>query len=402
MFDEQHQFLGSFGMFTDITDRKQAEEALRLSSERLQLATRAARIGIWDWDIPRNELVWDESMYHLYGLRSGDFGEAYDAWIRTVHPEDKARTDGEIQAALRGEREYAPEFRIVRADGSIRYIKADSRTIRDPEGKPLRMIGTNIDITEIKRAEEEIRKLNEELEQRVAERTAALQATNKELEGFSYSVSHDLRAPLRAVAGFSRILQEEYKSSLDAEGQRLLDQVNQGATRMGRLIDDILAFSRMSRTKMGTQVVDMTAMARDVFADLQASAADRKIRFTLNALPPAMGDLAMLRQVWSNLLGNAVKYTAQREEAIIEVSGSFQGNELVYCVKDNGAGFDMQYANKLFGVFQRLHTDAQFEGTGIGLAIVRRVLERHSGRVWAEGKVNQGATFHFALPCPTK
>lgn len=167
---------------------------------------------------------------------------------------------------------------------------------------------------------------------------------------------------------------------------------------MGQLIDDILAFSRMSRSKMGTEPVDMTAMARDIFAELQANAPGRKLRFVLNELPPAKCDRTMVRQVWSNLLDIAIKYTAPREEAVIRVSGSVQGNENIYCVKDNGAGFDIQHAGKLFGVFQRLHSTREFEGTGIGLAIVQRIVTRHGGRVWAEAKVDEGATFHFALP----
>ena len=167
---------------------------------------------------------------------------------------------------------------------------------------------------------------------------------------------------------------------------------------MGHLIDDILAFSRMARYTMGVERVDMTALAREVFGELQATVPERKIRFVLDTLPPAVCDRVMLRQVWSNLLGNAIKYTAPKEQAVIEVFGAVQGNEQVYGVKDNGAGFDMQYASKLFGVFQRLHSAEQFEGTGIGLAIVRRIIERHGGRVSAEGKVDQGATFQFALP----
>lgn len=225
-----------------------------------------------------------------------------------------------------------------------------------------------------------------------------LEASNKELEAFSYSVSHDLRAPLRAITGFSQLLQEQLRSGIDPKAQRYLDSIGRSAERMDQLIDDILAFSRMSRTSMNVGQVDMTALAREVYDELKAGAPERNIRFALHQLPGAAGDFAMLRQVWSNLLGNAVKYTAQRAEAQIEVEGAGQAGEVVYSVKDNGAGFDMQYAGKLFGVFQRLHSPNQFEGTGIGLAIVQRIVARHGGRVWAEGEVDRGATLHFALP----
>jgi PAS domain S-box-containing protein len=396
IFDDEHRFMGSIAMLTDITKRKQAEDALLLSSERLQLATRVANIGIWDWDIVKNELVWDDSMYQLYDIRKGDFGGAYDAWIRTIHPDDKAHTDGEIQAALRGEREYAPEFRIVRTDDTIRYIKADSWTIRDPEGKPLRMIGTNIDITDRKQVEVKIRTLNQELEQRVAERTAQLESTNKELEAFSYSVSHDLRSPLRAIDGFCHILLDDYTDKLDDEGKRLLNVVRDNTGRMGQLIDDILNFSRTGRTEMTYSEIDMEKLALEVFEELRPT--DSKLRVVIEAIPRTKGDHAMMRQVFVNLVSNAIKFTRNRENAMIRVGSSIKGDEAVYYVQDNGAGFDMQYADKLFGVFQRLHAVNEFEGTGIGLAIVKRIITRHGGRVWAEGKVNEGATIYFALP----
>ncbi|HEX9876593.1 MAG TPA: response regulator [Gammaproteobacteria bacterium] len=253
------------------------------------------------------------------------------------------------------------------------------------------------EVEERRRAEDEVRGLSADLERRVGERTRELETANKELESFSYSVSHDLRAPLRAIDGFSRILEEQHSDRLNEECRRLLGVIRENSRKMGDLIDDLLEFSRLGRKPLSTAEIDMKRLAEEVFAELQAGN-ERRPKLMLSALPSAQGDATLVKQVWINLLGNAIKFSSKSQQPVIEVSGQEIGAEIVYCVKDNGAGFDMRYYDRLFGVFQRLHGEQEFAGTGVGLAIVQRVVSRHGGRVWAEGKVNEGATFYFALP----
>ncbi len=311
-------------------------------------------------------------------------------------PELRDLAPARIRQALETEIQF--EWRHRRKDGSEFpvEIRAQGFTLA---GQPC-ILSSVHDITERKRAEEEIRRLNEELERRVEERTAALQQANADLEAFAYSVSHDLRAPLRAIDGFSRILLEDYADTLDSEAQRLLGVVRNNTLKMGQLIDDLLTFSRTSRAQMRLTEVDMTALAHEVAEQLREQEPDRALDIRIGALPLARGDFAMLRQVFVNLLSNAIKFTKTRAVAVIEIDGWTEAGQNVYSVKDNGVGFDPQYADKLFGVFQRLHRIEEYGGTGIGLALVHRIITRHGGRVWAESELEKGAAFYFTVPAP--
>jgi len=250
---------------------------------------------------------------------------------------------------------------------------------------------------ELKKNEKKILAFNAELEQRVAERTAQLQAVNKELETFSYSVSHDLKAPLRAIDGFTGILIEKYQNKLGTDGQRICDVIKSSAVQMSRLIEDLLAFSHLNRTELHMSAIDMKTMANSIYYEYSLPEQRENISFTVRDIPRAFGDPSLIRQVWANLISNAVKFSSKKDHPEINIDCEADKNEIIYSISDNGAGFDMQYADKLFSVFQRLHNSAEFEGTGIGLAIVNRIINRHGGRVWAAGEPDKGAIFYFSL-----
>jgi PAS domain S-box-containing protein len=386
---EDSQVSGAVVVFRDITKEKSAQDALFQKG----LLIEQSHDAIIVWDLEHGILDWNAGSERLYGYsREHAIGKVGYELLQTRFPlpVDKFLEhltkfgfwSGDVVQTTADGREVFSSCRhqIIEVDGHRRVLQ------------------TNRDITDRKRAEDELRRLNETLEKRVEERTESLEAANKELEAFSYSVSHDLRAPLRAVDGFSRIMIEDYGNTLDDEGLRLLNVIRDSAQNMGRLIDDLLQFSRLSRKPLETGPLEIQDLAQDVYRELQSAQDALPAEFKIGEMPDSEGDRSLMRQVFINLFSNAIKYSRHADKIDVEVGGSSKNGENIYFVRDHGIGFDMKYADKLFGVFQRLHDAEQFEGTGVGLAIVHRVVTRHGGRVWAEAEPNKGATFYFSLP----
>ena len=377
----------------EITARKQTEEALRRISSRQESLLSA---------IPDIIMEVDGNKVYTWSNQAGMdfFGEDVVGKEASFFFGGDQDTYSTVQPIFNGSEDVVyVESRQRRKDGEKRLLAWWCRVLKDENGRVTGALSSARDITDLKRAQEEILRLNAELEQRVLDRTAQLETANRELEAFSYSVSHDLRAPLRAIDGFSRMVLEDYGDKLDAEGNRRLNVVRTNTQHMDQLITDLLALSRVSKSELKVSRFDMTGMARSIYHEIASPEIQEKFVFTVALLPDSAGDPALLRQVWKNLLSNAVKFTNPRDERRIEITGHTEEGMNIYSIRDTGVGFNPNYTHKLFGVFQRLHKSSEFEGNGVGLAIVQRIIHRHGGRVWAEGKVNEGATFSFSLPC---
>lgn len=383
----------------DMTERKRSRTALKQSEQRYRSLVAATTSIVWTSD-GHGRFIEPQESWAAYTGQHWPLHQLW-GWADMLHPDERG---GILESLQRAVKEHAVYHSVVLlwhvATREYRYCTLRAVPILAVDSTIREWIGTITDVHDSKRAEEAIRQANTELERRVAERTADLAAANRELEAFSYSVSHDLRAPLRAIAGFTRIVIDSEMSGLSPEAQRMMQRVGANVDRMDALISDLLSFSRMSRMPVEKRTLAPDALAREVKDEILAEHADRAVEMQVEDMPACSADPSLLRQVFVNLISNAVKYTRGRDPARIEVGCKVDEDPLkppVYFVRDNGMGFDMRYAAKLFQVFERLHSTEEAEGTGVGLALVRRIVERHGGRVWAEAEADKGACFYFTL-----
>ena len=394
--DEFGMPLRMIGVNKDISERKRGEMALRESEARFRTMADTAPVLIWISDTTKLCTWFNKPWLDFTGRTMEQ--EIGNGWAEGVHQEDFERCLSIYSTSFDSRQPFTMEYRLRRHDGDYRWFLDNGIPRFSETHEFVGYIGTCIDITERKRAEKEFQTLNEELERRVVARTAEHAAVNAELEAFSYSVSHDLRAPLRSMEGFSQALLEDYSDILDDQGKNYLHRIASACIRLAHLIDELLELSRVSRSEMHRAPVNLSTMAQVIAKELQETDSHRHVEFLIKEGLVVHGDSRLIRSMMENLIGNAWKYTSKHPRAHIEVGSTSPGDgRVVYFVKDDGAGFEMEYVNKLFGAFQRLHDANEFPGTGVGLATVQRIIHRHGGTVWAEGRPEEGATFYFTL-----
>jgi PAS domain S-box-containing protein len=378
------------GCHIDITVLKQAEERLRKSDTHLKTAQRIGKLGSWEFDLQTNQITWSDEVFRIFGRDPATEPPNFDELQQLFHPEDRDFYQQMIQTAIATAQPYDVEYRIYHPDGNLVYIQAKGEPTLDAEGVAIQLTGTVLDITDRKRAEADLLRT-----------TAQLADSNRELEAFAYSVSHDLRSPLRAIDGFSKALLEDYGDQVNEEGKNYFDRIRHNVQRMGMLIDDLLNLSRISRSKIRRVAVNLSTLVQEQLDELQDLEPERQIEFVIAPEAIVSADLTLMQVVISNLLANAWKFTSHHATARIEFGMIAQEEQVIHFVRDDGAGFDMTYSSMLFGVFQRLHDTHEFPGTGIGLATVQRAIYRHGGQVWAEAAIEQGATIYFTIPNPS-
>lgn len=406
-FAADGSFVGYVGNCTDVTQLHESAAEARRWKARYEAALLANGWISFEVERAQDRVTWAAAVESLLGFTAGELRDRA-SYTERIHPEDRRRVLEELSALTQSATHGTQVYRFRHRAGHYIWLEVRSYFMRDGDGNAATVIGFVSEVSariraveQLRSSEERFRQLNLELEERVAERTSELRAANEELEAFTYSVSHDLRAPLRHLSGFTDLLRGRLagdERNGDAQVRRYLDTIAGAALRMGEMIDKLLALSRVGRGEMHRTPVDLGELTRELVEEMELSLEGRSIEWRIDKLPVVQSDRALLRGALQNLLDNAVKFTAGRNPAIIEISSRSNVREHEIAVRDNGAGFDMKYAAKLFGVFQRLHAPGEFEGTGIGLASVKRIISRHGGRVWAEGETDKGAAFHFTLP----
>lgn len=379
------------GLLTDafnqmLTRIDEQDRALREGEERLNLALMSSSVGTWSWNIVENSLIWDDYIHPLFGLEPKTFPGRFEDFVQLVHPDDRERLGQVVDKTLENDAPYDPEYRVVWPDGTVRCLASRGKVYRDPTGRPMRMTGVCWDITEQKRAEERLRALLGELER-----------SNRELEQFAYVASHDLQEPLRMVSSYTQLLEQRYRDKLDDDAREFINYAVDGARRMQRLINDLLEFSRVSTRGRRLEPVDANEVLGTVRANLSAAVEEAGALVTNEELPTVTADPTQLGQLLQNLIGNAIKFHGARSPRV-HIAACERAVEWVFTVKDNGIGIDQEYFDRIFVIFQRLHVAADYPGTGIGLAVCKRIVERHGGRIWVESEPGNGAAFFFSIP----
>ena len=372
--------IGASKIARDITPRKQAEDALRSSEERLRLAQQAAKIGVFEWDIQSGVNTWSRELEELYGLLPGTFAKTQSAWEDLVHPADRSDALARVQQAFQTDTPGEAEWRVIWPDGSVHWLAGRFQVYRDAAGEPLRLSGVNFEITERKRIEHELRRANTDLEQ------------------FAFSASHDLQEPLRTVNIYSELLAKRYGDSLDGDAQKFIGYLRGAATRMEALVRDLLAYSLVTRMENREDVADAQAALQVVLSNLSGAISEAAVEVTSGPLPSLAIHETHLQQIFQNLIGNAIKYRSPDRRLVVNIQAERQNEHWTFSVSDNGIGIAKEYWQTIFGLFKRLHTADEYSGTGIGLAICKRIVERYHGQIWVESEPGRGSAFRFTLP----
>lgn len=389
--------VGALAVSKDLTALKRSEARLRRSEQLMVDTQGVAHLGTWEWDISEPHAVWSAELYRIYGLTPESYTPSYEAYLTKIHPDDRERVMEATNRVFEEHVPYSHDERIFRPDGSLRYLHTWAFPVLDEAGQLRKLVGVCQDITDRKVAEEEVRRLNENLELRVAERTRTIERSLKDLEAFQAMVSHDLRAPLSVISGSCGLLEQE-RGHLPATASKNVERIQRAVSQMTRLVNDLLTLAHVGNSPLEMAEIDLSALCEDIVANLRQSSTS--VSPAMVSIEPGLkcrGDAAFVRTILENLLGNAWKYSSRVPAPRIEVGARPHEDKVAFYVKDNGVGFDMKDADRIFAPFERLHRATEFAGTGVGLAAVHRIVERHGGRIWVDSAPGQGASFSFTL-----